>query len=71
MVVSEETGTISIAENGTLKRHLSFEAFENLLKNRLISQKETSGLKKFSSYLKFFNTKDSINEGKSEEAERQ
>ena len=71
VVVSEETGTISIAENGTLKRHLSFEAFENLLKNRLISQKETSGLKKFSSYLKFFNTKDSINEGKSEEAERQ
>jgi len=71
VVVSEETGTISIAENGTLKRHLSFEAFENLLKNRLISQKETSGLKKFSFYLKFFNTKDSINEGKSEEAERQ
>lgn len=71
VVVSEETGTISIAENGTLKRHLSFEAFENLLKNRLISQKETSGLKKFSSYLKFFNTKDNINEGKSEEAERQ
>ncbi len=64
VVVSEETGSISVAENGTLKRHLSFEAFENLLKTKLISIKETSTLKKFSLFLKSRNMKDSIDEGK-------
>lgn len=64
VVVSEETGSISVAENGTLKRHLSFEAFENLLKTKLISTKETSTLKKFSSFLKSRNMKDSIDERK-------
>lgn len=70
VVVSEETGSISVAENGTLKRHLSFEAFENILKKGLLPQKDSSGLKKVSSYLKSFNSKESNDEGKAEEAER-
>lgn len=64
VVVSEETGSISIAENGTLKRHLSFEAFENILKTKLITTKESSRLKKVSTFLKSKNAKDSIDERK-------
>lgn len=64
VVVSEETGSISIAENGALKRHLSFEAFENILKTKLITTKESSRLKKVSTFLKSKNAKDSIDERK-------
>lgn len=66
VIVSEETGTISIAENGALKRHLSFAAFENILRDRLSPTKETSKLRKISSYLQSFNAKDSTDEGKAE-----
>lgn len=36
-IVSEETGAISIAENGMLKRHLNATTFEKLLRSELIT----------------------------------
>lgn len=35
-IVSEETGTISVASNGRLKRHLAPETLERLLRNELL-----------------------------------
>ncbi len=40
-IVSEETGSLSVAINGTLKRHLSLDTFEKLLRNELLPQTET------------------------------
>ncbi len=40
-IVSEETGSISVAENGMLKRHLAPETLERLLRNELLPQQET------------------------------
>lgn len=45
VIVSEETGTISVAIGGMLKRHLMPETLENLLRNELLPQ-ETSELDK-------------------------
>ena len=39
-IVSEETGSISVAENGMLKRHLAPETLERLLRNELLPQEE-------------------------------
>ena len=39
-IVSEETGSISVAINGMLKRHLSAETFERVLRNELLSSEE-------------------------------
>lgn len=36
-IVSEETGAISVAENGMLKRHLNATTFEKLLRSELIT----------------------------------
>lgn len=36
VIVSEETGSISVAINGMLKRHLAHDTFEKLLRNELI-----------------------------------
>ena len=51
VIVSEETGSISVAVGGVLKRHLSPETLERLLRNELLpsdpDEKRTSGLKKF------------------------
>ena len=38
VVVSEETGTISVAVDGNLRRHLALDTFENLLKNELLTE---------------------------------
>jgi len=38
VIVSEETGSISVAIGGMLKRHLMPETLENLLRNELLSQ---------------------------------
>lgn len=45
VVVSEETGSISMAEGGMLKRHLATETLERLLMNGLLpaEEKEASG----------------------------
>lgn len=39
-IVSEETGSISVAVNGMLKRHLAPETLERLLRNELLPQQE-------------------------------
>ncbi len=40
VIVSEETGSISVATNGMLKRHLSPETLEKLLRLELMPDKE-------------------------------
>lgn len=46
VIVSEETGSISVAIGGMLKRHLMSETLENILRNELLPQeKETSDRK--------------------------
>lgn len=40
-IVSEETGSISVAIDGMLKRHLSAETLERLLRNELLPEKES------------------------------
>ena len=56
-IVSEETGAISIAVDGMLKRHLSPETFEKILRNEIIVEEELSTEKKKKSYLDFFKVK--------------
>ena len=43
VIVSEETGSISVAIGGMLKRHLKPETLENLLRNELLPQEESDG----------------------------
>ena len=43
VIVSEETGSISVAIGGMLKRHLKPETLENLLRNELLPQEESEG----------------------------
>ena len=43
VLVSEETGTISVAVGGMLKRHLMTETLEQLLRNELLPAAEESG----------------------------
>ena len=40
VIVSEEAGAVSIAMNGTLKRHLDNETFEKILRNELVSDEK-------------------------------
>ena len=42
VIVSEETGAISVAEKGMLKRHLTRDTFEKLLRSALMSEEEPS-----------------------------
>lgn len=41
IIVSEETGGISVAVDGLLKRHLSMDTFEALLRRELLTEEET------------------------------
>ena len=41
VIVSEETGTISVAIGGMLKRHLAPQTLEKLLSNELLSNEDT------------------------------
>ena len=41
VIVSEETGSISVAIGGMLKRHLMPETLENLLRNELLPQESS------------------------------
>ncbi|MDE7220921.1 MAG: diadenylate cyclase CdaA [Oscillospiraceae bacterium] len=43
VLVSEETGSISVAVGGMLKRHLMTETLEQLLRNELLPQEEDDG----------------------------
>ncbi len=45
VLVSEETGSISVAVGGMLKRHLMTETLEQLLRNELLPQQEEDGEK--------------------------
>ena len=40
VIVSEETGAISVATSGMLKRHLTKETFEKILRTELITEEE-------------------------------
>lgn len=56
-VVSEETGAISVAINGMIKRHLDVETFEEILRSELVQEaeettKHTDKLVNILSYLK-------------------
>jgi len=54
-IVSEETGSVSVAINGMLKRHLAPETLERLLKNELmpeVDDKKTSAAAKLGSVFK-------------------
>jgi diadenylate cyclase len=46
-IVSEETGSISVAVSGMLKRHLAPETLERLLRNELIPKQEETAAPKF------------------------
>ena len=41
VVVSEETGAISVAVGGMLKRHLAPQTLERLLRNELVHEEQT------------------------------
>ena len=43
VIISEESGGISVAENGMLKRHLTKETFEKILRNGLMTEEEETG----------------------------
>lgn len=51
VIVSEETGTISVAEGGMLKRHLAPGTLDKLLRNALCKD-DTADQKNLSTYLK-------------------
>ena len=51
VIVSEETGSISVATGGMLKRHLKAETLENLLRNELLPQEEDEADKQKFSFL--------------------
>lgn len=44
-IVSEESGAISVASDGMLKRHLSTDTFEKLLRSELLNDEEETGNK--------------------------
>ena len=52
VIVSEETGTISVAVGGMLKRHLASKTLEKLLRNELCPQTEHDQSKSISKRLK-------------------
>ncbi len=45
VIVSEETGSISVAINGMLKRHLAQDTFDKLLRNELIIEDNAGNIK--------------------------
>lgn len=53
VLVSEETGSISVAANGMLKRHLAPETLERLMRNELSPEVEEVAPTKWSARLKF------------------
>jgi diadenylate cyclase len=59
VIVSEETGSISVAIGGMLKRHLMPETLENILRNELIPQEETEESRRKFNLTEFFRTRKS------------
>ena len=56
-IVSEESGAISIAVDGMLKRHLTPETFEKILRNELIIEDELDDGKKSKTFFGLFRVK--------------
>ena len=54
VIVSEETGSVSVAIEGMLKRHLTASVFEKLLRSELISDDDESSKRGFANYIKKF-----------------
>ena len=52
VIVSEETGSISVAEDGMLKRHLSSETMETLLRKELMTEEAEPGKRPISEWLR-------------------
>ncbi|MCI9120513.1 MAG: TIGR00159 family protein [Oscillibacter sp.] len=57
VIVSEETGSISVATGGMLKRHLKPETLDNLLRNELLPQEEAGTEKQKFSLLSLLRAK--------------
>lgn len=64
VIVSEETGTISVAIGGMLKRHLAPQTLGKLLTNELISEPETKSSPVKSWFMNHFKTRQEQNEKK-------
>lgn len=63
LIISEETGSISVAIDGKLKRHLTTKALEQLLSQELVHDEENEEKHGFASSLrKIFNIMDNANE---------
>lgn len=58
VIVSEETGSISVAVDGMLKRHLTLSTFEKLLRNELLTDDDDTGKRKGSWLTRFLKVKD-------------
>ena len=58
VIVSEETGTISVANGGMLKRHLKAETLENLLRNELLTPEDAETRKQRFPFFQFLKRKE-------------
>lgn len=51
VIVSEETGTISVASHGTLRRHLAASTLEKILRDELIPKEEELAPRRFKQFV--------------------
>ena len=65
IIVSEETGTISVAVGGMLKRHLAARTLEQLLKKELATEEELNEKNSLEALI------DRILDGKKEDAKNE
>ena len=70
-IVSEETGSISVAVGGMLKRHLAPDTFERLLRNELIVEEEQEAGQSVGSLVSYLLSKSRKEAAGDEAAERQ
>ena len=63
LIVSEETGTISVAVGGMLKRYLAPQTLEKLLRNELCPKEESETEKNLAQLLKSLSKKDKEGDG--------
>ena len=61
-IVSEETGSISVAVGGMLKRHLAPETLERLLRNELMPEKKEEDASVFNKLSALFQSKKEANQ---------
>ena len=63
-IVSEETGAISVAVDGMLKRHLAPDTFEKLLRNELISEEDIANRKNGNIFTRWLKVRDNDKKSK-------